>query len=107
MRYRHRETGASDRAFTWSNYEIFNRADVETGTERTPTRRESGSVVELFETKNVEGSCHQFSSVTSVVYIFGSVTPRWPWYLPPRSLYEVSQTSSDSKNTTCATPSFA
>ena len=23
--------------------------------------------------------------------IFGSVTPCWPWYLPPRSLYDVSQ----------------
>jgi hypothetical protein len=22
----------------------------------------------------------------SFVYIFGNVTPRWPWYLPPRSL---------------------
>src|ERR1051325_8025798 len=40
-------------------------------------------------------------------YILGSVTPRWPWYLPPRSLYEVSQISSDSKKMTCATPSFA
>ena len=39
--------------------------------------------------------------------VFGSVTPFWPWYLPPRSLYEVSQTSSDSKNSTCATPSLA
>ena len=39
--------------------------------------------------------------------VFGSVTPFWPWYLPPRSLYEVSQTSSDSKNRNCATPSFA
>ena len=39
--------------------------------------------------------------------VFGSVTPRWPWYLPPRSLYEVSQTSSDSKNSICATPSLA
>src|SRR3546814_15660982 len=28
--------------------------------------------------------------------VFGSVTPRWPWYLPPLSAYEVSQTSSDS-----------
>jgi len=37
----------------------------------------------------------------------GSVTPFWPWYLPPRSLYEVSHTSSDSKNSNCATPSFA
>ncbi len=40
-------------------------------------------------------------------HVFGSVTPRWPWYLPPRSLYEVSQTSSDSRNSICATPSFA
>ena len=39
--------------------------------------------------------------------IFGSVTPFCPWYLPPRSLYEVSHTSSDSKKITCATPSFA
>ncbi len=39
--------------------------------------------------------------------VLGSVTPFWPWYLPPRSLYEVSQTSSDSKNRNCATPSFA
>ena len=39
--------------------------------------------------------------------IFGSVTPCCFWYLPPRSLYEVSQTSSDSKKITCATPSFA
>ena len=38
---------------------------------------------------------------------FGSVTPFCPWYLPPRSLYEVSQTSSDSKNSICATPSLA
>src|SRR5690606_1254738 len=39
----------------------------------------------------------------------GSVTPRWPWYLPPRSLYEVSQTSSGAawKNSICATPSLA
>jgi hypothetical protein len=40
-------------------------------------------------------------------YVFGSVTPFWPWYLPPRSLYEVSQTSSDSRNSICATPSLA
>ena len=40
-------------------------------------------------------------------YIFGSVTPCCPWYLPPRSLYDVSQTSSDSKKITCATPSLA
>ena len=39
--------------------------------------------------------------------VFGSVTPCWPWYLPPRSLYDVSHTSSDSKKITCATPSFA
>ena len=39
--------------------------------------------------------------------IFGSVTPCCPWYLPPRSLYDVSQTSSDSKKITCATPSLA
>ena len=39
--------------------------------------------------------------------IFGSVTPFCPWYFPPRSLYEVSQTSSDSKKITCATPSLA
>ena len=39
--------------------------------------------------------------------IFGRVTPCCPWYFPPRSLYEVSHTSSDSKNTTCATPSLA
>src|SRR5207342_1450709 len=37
----------------------------------------------------------------------GSVTPTWPWYLPPRSLYEVSHTSSDWKNNICATPSLA
>jgi 1-piperideine-2-carboxylate/1-pyrroline-2-carboxylate reductase [NAD(P)H] len=39
----------------------------------------------------------------------GSVTPRWPWYLPPRSLYDTSQTSSLSlsKNSTCAQPSPA
>ena len=37
----------------------------------------------------------------------GKVTPVWPWYLPPRSLYEVSQTSSDWKNSICATPSLA
>jgi hypothetical protein len=37
----------------------------------------------------------------------GSVTPRWPWYLPARSRYEVPQTSSDSKNSICATPSLA
>ena len=37
----------------------------------------------------------------------GNVTPTWPWYLPPRSLYEVSQTSSDWKNSICATPSPA
>jgi hypothetical protein len=39
--------------------------------------------------------------------IFGKVTPTCPWYLPPRSLYEVSQTSSDSKNSTWAQPSPA
>ena len=37
----------------------------------------------------------------------GRVTPRWPWYLPPRSRYETSQTSSDSKNSTWAQPSPA
>ena len=37
----------------------------------------------------------------------GSVTPFWPWYLPPRSAYEVSQTSSDSKKSIWATPSLA
>jgi hypothetical protein len=31
---------------------------------------------------------------------FGNVTPCCPWYLPLRSLYEVSQTSSLSKNST-------
>ena len=40
-------------------------------------------------------------------YILGSVTPCCPWYLPPRSLYEVSHTSSLSKNSTCAMPSLA
>jgi hypothetical protein len=40
-------------------------------------------------------------------YVFGSVTPRCPWYLPPRSLYDVLHTSSDSKNSICATPSLA
>ena len=40
-------------------------------------------------------------------HIFGNVTPCCPWYLPPRSLYDVSQTSSDSKKITCAMPSFA
>jgi len=39
--------------------------------------------------------------------ILGGVTPRWPWYLPRRSRYEVSQTSSDSMKITCATPSLA
>ncbi len=38
---------------------------------------------------------------------FGRVTPCCPWYLPPRSLYEVPHTSSDSKNSICATPSLA
>jgi hypothetical protein len=39
----------------------------------------------------------------------GNVTPVWPWYLPPRSLYEVSHTSSASawKNSIWATPSLA
>ena len=37
----------------------------------------------------------------------GSVTPRWPWYLPPRSRYDTWQTSSDSKNSTWAQPSPA
>ena len=37
----------------------------------------------------------------------GSVTPRCPWYLPPRSLYDVSHTSSASMNSTCAQPSPA
>lgn len=40
-------------------------------------------------------------------HAFGKVTPVCPWYLPPRSLYEVSQTSSLSKNSTCAHPSPA
>jgi len=39
--------------------------------------------------------------------IIVNVTPVWPWYLPPRSRYDVSQGSSDSRNTICATPSFA
>ena len=38
---------------------------------------------------------------------FGSVTPVCPWYLPPRSLYDVSHSSSDSRNSICATPSLA
>ena len=37
----------------------------------------------------------------------GKVTPFCPWYLPPRSRYEVSQGSSDSMKITCATPSLA
>src|SRR5690606_32918701 len=39
----------------------------------------------------------------------GRVTPVCPWYLPPRSRYEVSQTSSAAawKNSICATPSLA
>ena len=40
-------------------------------------------------------------------YILGRVTPCCPWYLPPRSLYEVSHTSSLSKNSTWAQPSPA
>jgi len=43
----------------------------------------------------------------SARHVFGNVTPRCPWYLPPRSLYEVSQTSSLSKKSTCAQPSPA
>lgn len=43
----------------------------------------------------------------TAIHVLGKVTPRWPWYLPPRSLYDVSQTSSDSKNSICATPSLA
>jgi len=41
--------------------------------------------------------------------ILGSVTPTCPWYLPPRSRYDVSQTSSasHSRKITCATPSLA
>jgi len=39
--------------------------------------------------------------------VFGKVTPVWPWYFPPRSLYDVEHTSSDSKNSICATPSLA
>jgi hypothetical protein len=35
----------------------------------------------------------------------GKVTPRCPWYFPPRSAYEVSQTSSPSKNSIWAQPS--
>ena len=42
-----------------------------------------------------------------IAQAFGRVTPRCFWYLPPRSAYEVSQTSSDSKNSICATPSLA
>jgi hypothetical protein len=38
--------------------------------------------IELFEAKRIQGRWHSKFSV----YIFGSVTPRWPWYLPPRSL---------------------
>lgn len=40
---------------------------------------------------------------------FGNVTPTCPWYLPPRSLYDTSQTSSLSlsKNSTWAQPSPA
>ena len=46
--------------------------------------------------------------VDSVCYqALGKVTPRCPWYLPPRSLYDVSQTSSLSKNSTWAQPSPA
>ena len=41
------------------------------------------------------------------IQILGSVTPCCPWYFPPRSLYDVSHTSSDSKKITCATPSLA
>ena len=37
----------------------------------------------------------------------GNVTPRWPWYFPPRSLYVTSHASSPWKNNICATPSFA
>src|SRR5687768_5687331 len=37
----------------------------------------------------------------------GSVTPFCPWYFPPRSRYEVSHTSSDSRKIICATPSLA
>ncbi len=39
--------------------------------------------------------------------ILGSVTPRWAWYFPRLSLYDVSQTSSLWKNSTCAMPSLA
>jgi penicillin-binding protein 1C len=41
------------------------------------------------------------------VQVLGSVTPVCPWYLPPRSRYEVSQSSSLSKNSTWAQPSPA
>ena len=49
------------------------------------------------------------SSCIVVSYALGKVTPTCPWYLPPRSLYEVSHTSSLSlsKNSTWAQPSPA
>ena len=37
----------------------------------------------------------------------GGVTPICPWYLPPRSAYDVSQMPSAVKKTIWATPSFA
>ncbi len=49
------------------------------------------------------------SQIACNLQVRGSVTPVWPWYLPPRSRYDVSQMSSAAawKNSICATPSLA
>ena len=71
--------------------------------------RERGGKLEFaMRIKSSESlSAARLRALPAAPQVFGSVTPRWPWYLPPRSRYEVSHTSSDSKNSICATPSLA
>ena len=86
------EAGALPTSKTYGRMTMQN-ARITGGKQRTP-RLEAGCLKSL-------------SLRFAKDYIFGNVTPCCPWYFPPRSLYEVSQTSSASKKITCATPSLA
>lgn len=101
-RYRHCQSRPCRHSLPRPNTQILNRTNIQPRRQHTSPLWQHRTRIKLFEAKNVWCCRH-------LLYIFGSVTPRWPWYLPPRSLYEVSQTSSssDSKKMTWATPSLA
>lgn len=57
--------------------------------------------------RGISGASARTTLAIAAAQVRGRVTPRWPWYLPPRSRYEVSHTSSLSRNSIWAQPSPA